>query len=240
MARMATATFRDEHESFHFTRYKRTLTTSAAAAARADNLAKAEFAWRLASMHANRRLPGRHFLVATYLRTPVEYLSILKGAHETREEILAWAEWQEPVCAVDKAGSESQFPPDEDDDSPFFATSSRRKNRVEQKVLKRSVYPQLEAILRGLETKCRHSASEYTVLIPPNSGAVYRQVVMEGFQRAQLDYREEWGRWAREFLPAWLGPDGDAQGRYMGMFKQLNSFIYPLSLLRALLRQPRD
>ncbi|KAK3309766.1 uncharacterized protein B0T15DRAFT_497996 [Chaetomium strumarium] len=207
MARMATATFRDEHEVSHFTRYRRAL--DPAAVARANRLALAEFAWRLATMHATRRLPGRHFLVATYLRTPVEYLSTLRGAHETREEILAWAEWQEPVCALASVGPrrESLFPPD---DSPFAGLG---KSRGEQVDVPRSAHAKLEAILQGMQSRC----GEYTVLVPPNSGAVYRQVAVEGFHRARLDFPEEWRRWSQEFLPAFLGPDGDAQGRYMAL-----------------------
>ncbi|KAK4236316.1 hypothetical protein C8A03DRAFT_17016, partial [Achaetomium macrosporum] len=204
MARIATNTFRDEHETSHFTRYRRSFDPTG----RAEKLTKVEFEWRLATMHQNRRLLGRHFVVATHLRQPVEYMTKLEGAHEAREVLLGWAEFQEPMCALDAVGRpESQFPPGED---PFANASGKGR---EPTPLVGSGFAGIESILQSMEAKCEG----YTVLIPPNSGAVYLRVAMEGFQRARLDDTEEWRRWCREFLPGCLGPTGDTQGRYLAL-----------------------
>lgn len=60
-----------------------------------DKLLAAETDWRLANMRRNRRKPGRQFVLATYLKQPAEYLTSRHDA-EPREELLGWAEWQDP------------------------------------------------------------------------------------------------------------------------------------------------
>ncbi|AEO70675.1 uncharacterized protein THITE_72634 [Thermothielavioides terrestris NRRL 8126] len=202
MARMATAVFRDEQDAAHFSKFgRRHLPPAAEGKSLRDLLRGPEEQWRLADLRRSRRLPGRHLIVATYLRQPVDYLTKCYGA-QAKEVILGWAEWQEPACARGPPRCSEVVLGDESSDD----------RRQQQQPLLGPPFADLEAVVGGMA----FAFGRHTVVVPPNSGVVYLPVVLESFRRALLDDTEEWKRWCKFFIPACFGRDGDAHGGHLG------------------------
>jgi hypothetical protein len=108
MARLANAVFQHERDINYFDEHHDIKIESDSEAEADDELLAADNDWRLAQLRRNHKLPGRLFLVATYAKLPPDFLQTRK--RRTNEEILGWAEWQDP-----------QVPP---------VPASRRSNRL--------------------------------------------------------------------------------------------------------------
>ncbi|KAK4044368.1 hypothetical protein C8A01DRAFT_12178 [Parachaetomium inaequale] len=202
MARMANEIFQHERDIDHFNKHRSIKMGYEPEARAADRLLAAETDWRLADMRRNRRNPGRHFIVATYLKQPAGYLTRRHGAHP-REELLGWAEWQDPGHMAAEPALRDGF---SDSDQ---SESSQRQWRVKAG----SALEELESVLEGMTLV----HGDQALLIPSNGLAVPLPEAVESFRRAGTDYEEEWKRWYKQFLPSCLGQNGDVHGRHLGM-----------------------
>lgn len=204
MARMANEIFQHERDIDHFDRYRSVKMGYEDEARTADRLLAAETDWRFANMRKNRRTAGRHFLVATYLKQPAVYLTSRHGA-QPREEILGWAEWQDPtrlIVLTDSVPSDSLSDSDQTDDSPY-----KRMGKPD------IALGELRSILKDM--RFYHARQE--LLVPPNGLAVGLSETLESFDRAATNQPEDWKRWSKQFLPNYLGQYGDVHGRHLGM-----------------------
>ncbi|EAQ92959.1 predicted protein [Chaetomium globosum CBS 148.51] len=201
MARMANEIFQHERDIDHFDRYRSVKMGYEDEATAAERLLAAETDWRLADMRKNRRTPGRHFLVATYLKQPAAYLTSLHGA-QPREEILGWAEWQDPgrLIVATSTPSDSLSDSDQSENSPY-----RLMGRPG--VALGELRPILE------EMRLVHARQE--LVVPPNGLAVSLSDVLQSFNEAATRQPEDWKRWSKEFLPNCLDKYGDVHGRHL-------------------------
>lgn len=186
MARMANEIFQHERDIDHFDRYRSVKMGYEDEARTADRLLAAETDWRFANMRKNRRTAGRHFLVATYLKQPAVYLTSRHGA-QPREEILGWAEWQDPtrlMVLTDSVPSDSLSDSDQTDDSPY-----KRMGKPD------IALGELRSILKDM--RFYHARQE--LLVPPNGLAVSLSETLESFDRAATNQPEDWKRWSKQF-----------------------------------------
>lgn len=202
MARMANEIFQHERDIDYFNRHHSVKMGYEDEASAADRLLAAETDWRLADMRKNRRTPGRHFLVATYLKQPAVYLTSLHGA-QPKEEILGWAEWQDPgrlILANAAPMSDSLSDSDQTDNSP-----AKLEGRLNVSV------GEVQPILK----KMRLFHAKQELLVPPNGLAVNLSDALDSFDRAATNQPEDWKRWTQQFIPNCLGQYGDIHGRHL-------------------------
>jgi hypothetical protein len=88
MARMANEVFQHERDLDYFERHRAIKMGDEHEAEAAERLLAAETEWRHAALRGARRIPGRHLIVATYMRKPADYLSGRSNSSLMREEIL--------------------------------------------------------------------------------------------------------------------------------------------------------
>jgi hypothetical protein len=196
MARMANEVFQHERDIDYFNKHRRVKMGYEPEASAADKLLAAEADWRLADMRQNRRRPGRHFVVATYLKQPADYLTRRHGS-QAREELLGWAEWQDPShpAAYGDTISESSDQSDgnngQEKRGPSAATSD------------------LESVLESLTL----IHAKQALLVLPNGLAVHLPQTLESFRRAATNLHDVWTLWSQHIIPSCLGQNGDTQGR---------------------------
>ena len=199
MARMANEIFQHERDIDYFNKHRRVKMGYEPEASAADKLLAAEADWRLADMRQNRLRPGRHFIVATYLKQPADYLTRRHGS-QAREELLGWAEWQDPSNPAAYSDTIS----DSSDQSD--ANDGREKGRPSAAI------SDLESILESLTLVHAKQA----LLVLPNGLAAHLPHTLESFRRAATDLHDVWTLWSKHIIPNSLGPNGDTQGRNLG------------------------
>lgn len=203
MARMANEIFQHERDIDYFNKHRRVKMGYEPEANAADKLLAAEAEWRLADMRHNRRRPGRHFIVATYLKQPADYLTRRHGS-QVREELLGWAEWQDPGDIVAHRDDVSDSSDQNDDNN------SRNEGGPSSDI------NSLEAVLEGLTLVHAKQA----LLVLPNGLAVPLPAALESFRRTATD-NTAWTHWGKHIIPSCFGQEGDTEctwGRYLGTF----------------------
>jgi hypothetical protein len=108
MARLANTIFQHERDIDYFLTHHRVKLGSEREAEAADKLLAADVDCRLAQLRANYDLPGRIFYLATHLTAPADFLLSSKSR---KEEILGWAEWQDPLWPPAPTTAISPFAP---------------------------------------------------------------------------------------------------------------------------------
>ncbi|KAH6854100.1 hypothetical protein B0I37DRAFT_388243 [Chaetomium sp. MPI-CAGE-AT-0009] len=197
MARMANEIFQHERDIDHFDRHRSVKMGYEDEARAADRLLAAETDWRLADMRRNRRIPGRNFFVATYLKQPAVYLTSLHGA-QPREEILGWAEWQDPGrMTVELAAVSDSL---SDSDQSEKAAAGEWVGKV------------VDGTLRSVLKDMRLAHGKQELLVPPNGLAVSLPDALQSFDEAAANRPDDWTRWSKHFLPNCLGQHGDVHG----------------------------
>ncbi|KAK3300716.1 uncharacterized protein B0H64DRAFT_314670 [Chaetomium fimeti] len=201
MARMANEIFQHERDIDYFDRHRSVKMGYEDEAMVADRLLAAETDWRLADMRRNRHNPGRHFFVATYFKQPAAYMTSLHDG-QPREEILGWAEWQDPgrMAAAEPGLSDSLSDSDH---------SEQNAGEWQGKV--GGALGQLASILK--EIRLVHGNQE--LLVPPNGLAVSLPDTLGSFDEAAANRPDDWKRWSEELLPNCLGKHGDVHGRHL-------------------------
>jgi hypothetical protein len=199
---MANEIFQHERDIDHFNKHRRVKMGYEPEASAADRLLAAETDWRLADMRKNRRIPGRHFIVATYIKRPAGYLTRRHGAHP-REELLGWAEWQDPGLTAAEPALKDGF----SDSDQSESSHGRWKMEAD------SALDGLESVLEGMTLVHDNQA----LFVPSNGLAVPMSEAVESFQRARTDDPEEWKLWYKVYLRNFLGQNGDPYGMHLGM-----------------------
>ncbi|KAK4098781.1 hypothetical protein N658DRAFT_396714, partial [Parathielavia hyrcaniae] len=196
MARMANEVFQQERDIEHFFEHRRVKMGDEREVEAANRMLAVDVDWRLTQMRLNHEKHGRLFVLATYFKNTPRYL--LRGTRR-REEILGWAEWQEPLAPTDN--------------SPFSGPNhiegkdGRNRGKIETSSL-----GQLESIIEDLTFRQR----ALQLLVLPNGLTVYLQDALESFRRASADNPAEWLRWCDEIIPTCLGVHGDVHRKHLG------------------------
>jgi hypothetical protein len=199
MARMANEIFQHERDIDYFNKHRRVKMGYEPEASAADKLLAAEADWRLADMRQNRRRAGRHFIVATYLKQPADYLTRRHGS-QAREELLGWAEWQDPSNPAAHGDTISDSSDHSDDNH------NQEKNGPD------SAISDLESVLESLTLVHAKQA----LLVLPNGLAVHLPQTLESFRRAAAGLHDVWTSWSKHIIPGCLGQNGDTRGRDLG------------------------
>ncbi|KAK4156624.1 hypothetical protein C8A00DRAFT_12467 [Chaetomidium leptoderma] len=203
MACMANEIFQHERDIDHFNKHHCVKMGYEAEASAADRLLAAERDWRVDNMRRSQRKPGRQFIVATYMKEPAEFLMRRHGSGP-REELLGWAEWQDPVSMSDEPARNG---------GPSDSYQSEAGKLGGQKVKAGSALDeQLESVLKSLTFV--HESQP--LLVPPNGLAVRLPDALESFRHVRANDPEGWKRWHKQIIPACFGETGDTQGRHLG------------------------
>ncbi|KAJ4297400.1 hypothetical protein N0V88_004321 [Collariella sp. IMI 366227] len=196
MARIACEAFDDEQALANFDKSHEEAMPDMAELQALSQRREAEVAWRRDNMERRRRLLGRHFIVATCLKNPDDYLKkpqvALNGAYP-REEILGWAEWQDPMPQVQPLARESENDGQGDKAAaqPFMFNDD-----FEQTLSSLTLY---------------HNRQPF--FVPPHSAMVPLAAALKSFQRAAAKQHEDWKQWHKYYFPTCFGFNGDIQGQ---------------------------
>ncbi|KAL2271408.1 hypothetical protein VTJ83DRAFT_779 [Remersonia thermophila] len=196
MARMANEVFQHERDIDYFNRHRAIKMGDEHEAAAAERLLTAECEWRHAALRDCRRLPGRHLLVATYLKKPAGYLSSRSLASGAKEEILGWAEWQDPLVTPNDA-----------------LDLCKTVNEEDEIKLEDDDLARFNIALHDLSLDHQH----HTLLVLPNGLAVRFDDAFKSIQsagtRALTESSPVWKLWCKDVIPSCFGPWGDVHGR---------------------------
>lgn len=203
MARMANEIFQHERDIDYFNKHHSVKMAEDSEATAIEKLLDAERGWRLSDIRDNQSRNGRHFMVATYRKKPAGFMTMRKA--KAREEIIGWAEWQDPDTAPS---------PSVTADDPFSTW-----NQTQSQGKCGEALGGLQSVIEGLTFVHKKEA----LLVPPNGLAVALPEALESFRRAGEDHREEWDRWSNQLIPICLGQDGDVCGRNLGTSPNLFS-----------------
>ena len=191
MARMASKVFQHERDLDYFDKHRRVKMAEEAEADWIDNLLKREREWRHSELRLHYDTPGRHFILATYTKKPAKFMTVRRRRAQAREEILGWAEWQDP--------GQTPAPPG----NPRAIRGFPGLTPAE-----------LDTAIRDLALVHRRMP----LLVLPNGLSVNMFDALRSFDRAATENHKEWGRWSTGILPMCLGQDGDVDGKNLGMF----------------------
>ena len=189
MARMASKIFQHERDLDYFDKNRSVKMAGEQEADWIGQLLKVEREWRHTEIRLSYERPGRHFILATYTRKPAEFLTVGGHKAQAREQILGWAEWQDP--------GQTPAPPE------------RRLIRG---------YPGLkpadfDTAIKGMALV----HSRMPLLVLPNGLCVNMFDALRSFDRAAAENHEAWDRWSTDILPMCLGQNGDVDGKNLGM-----------------------
>ncbi|KAL1837206.1 hypothetical protein VTJ49DRAFT_4157 [Mycothermus thermophilus] len=196
MARMANDVFQHERDIDYFNRHRAIKMGNEREAAAAECLLAAECEWRHASLRNCRRLPGRHLIVATYLKKPADYLCGRSLASGAKEEIVGWAEWQDPLMTPDDVSDPCNTVNEEDNLKP------RDDDMV-----------RFNIVLDDLTLDYEHER----LLVLPNGLAIRFDDALDSMQRAAAGAfaanSRVWKMWCEEVIPSCFDRWGDVKGR---------------------------
>ncbi|KAK4129064.1 hypothetical protein N657DRAFT_668156 [Parathielavia appendiculata] len=196
MARMANEVFQQERDIEYFTEHRRVKVGDEREVEAANGMLAVDADWRLTQLRLNHEKPGRHFILATYFKNSQRYLL---SATRRREEILGWAEWQEPPALGNSSPNTSGSDHVDGRDGPNLTEIGG------------SFLGQLESIVKDLTFR----QQVLRLLVPPNGLTVYLQDALESFRRASADNQTEWDRWCNEIIPTCLGVHGDVHRKHL-------------------------
>ena len=200
MARMANKVFQHEHDVDYFDKHRSVKMVPADEASAIEALLEKDREWRYVNLRANARLEGRHFVVATCMREPAGFLA---ASRRPKEVILGWAEWQDPwthrgAAPAKPAGSSK---------SVYVGMAGTDS---EGEALPDNAFDTVSNGPTFMDGKTR-------MFIPSNGLAVSVVDTLKSFTCAGMDQPDEWDRWSSEYIPMCLGPDGDVNGKHLGM-----------------------
>jgi len=197
MARMANEIFQHERDIDHFNKHHSVKMADDPEATAIEKLLDAEREWRFSDIRDSQNRDGRHFMVATYTKKPAEFMTLRRS--KATEEVIGWAEWQDPDTAPVRAAAVDPF-------SEWNQTTQSQEKPT-------TALGGLQSVIEGLTFVHQEEA----LLVPSNGLAVALPEVLESFRRAGVDHREEWDRWSNQLIPICLGQDGDVYGLNLGM-----------------------
>ncbi|KAL2136185.1 hypothetical protein VTI74DRAFT_5063 [Chaetomium olivicolor] len=197
MARMACEAFDDEQALVEFDKYRNPTMPDMIEFPGLPKLREAEVLWRRSKMQRERLTPGRHFIVATRLKNPADYLKkpqIDSNGAYPREEILGWAEWQDPrVCNHPRGGSVGETSEDTPTPRPAFDDDD------------------FEQTLKSLTLV----HDEQAFFVPPHRSIVPLPATLESLRRAAATDYQNWKQWHEYYIPTCFGEEGDVQGQHL-------------------------
>ncbi|KAL2124899.1 hypothetical protein VTJ04DRAFT_1264 [Mycothermus thermophilus] len=203
MARMANEVFQHERDLDYFERHRAIKMGDEHEAEAAERLLAAETEWRHAALRGARRIPGRHLIVATYMRKPADYLSGRSNSSLMREEILGWAEWQDP-----------RFPTHPKPTAHAIATGniSHVDNLDDEQQSNEINLQGLDSVLDALTMK--HEGQQLLVL--PNSLATHRSFVRMAINQHAAELAANnpaiGNTWFEDIIPSCFGSLGAVNG----------------------------